>query len=225
MLLLISTLLILGGPPNTTVFYAPNGDIHVVGDSGVNDILMDSNGTPFIWVGFGQTLNGVPGPTAFVVEQEPVRLFVSLGDGDDVLFLMEPLATDRVFDLGAGDDFLDIGNVASGSTVIDAGPGDDHVHTEDCSYFALEVYLGSGADSFELAFSFLYGSLAIHAGDGDDLVRLRHSFVRGSVWAFGGSGVDAFINTRSDLLEPPKIVEFESIRPGGVSQPARPGGS
>jgi len=212
MMLALCSLLALGGPPNTTVYYAPNGDLHVVGDAGVNDLLMDADaGYKRIWVPFGQSINGVPGPTS--LQLDPVRgvLRVSLGDGDDVLFIMTNIAADRVFDLGSGDDFLDVGNVIAKTTTILAGDGDDHVHTEDCLYSSLVVDLGAGADDFEVAFSLVDDTFSVSAGTGADRVRLRRTYFYGPVFAYGGPGVDSFRDYTSVFMdEPPTTKEFET---------------
>jgi hypothetical protein len=207
----LSTLLLLGGLPNTNVFYAPNGDLHVIGDAGANDVLMDAGvGYKRVRVPFGQSLNGIPGPTEFRLDPVQGVLRISLGDGDDVFFIMSNIADRRVFDMGAGDDFIDVGNVVSTHTTILAGDGDDHVHTEDCSYDTLEVDLGAGADDFEVAFTLIYRAITVDAGTGADRVRLRRSLFFGPVFAYGGLGVDSFLDILSEFAERPTVNGFES---------------
>jgi hypothetical protein len=195
-----------------------------VGDAGANDLLMDyGSDHPRIRIGFGQTLNGVPGPTAFVVEQEPARLFISLGDGDDVLFYNSSIAVEIIFDFGRGDDFFDLGVAAFTRVAIYAGDGDDHVHIED-SYSIIELvaHLGPGADSFEVASSSVTGAFAVYAGAGADTVRLRYALFESRAFVSGGSGVDVCLVIDSDFSEKPKIYGFENrIRSRPWIRPAR----
>jgi hypothetical protein len=210
----VSALLLLAGEvPNVQVSVNSEGDLLVIGDKEDNNISIDADGSEGnrIRVGFGQTLNGVPGPTELhLARPRSGRLIVSLGDGDDTVWFFAALGRDKFFDLGAGDDFLDL-TASSAGAVIHAGPGNDHVHLEDCFvHELLDVDLGPGDDSFEFAFSFT-NALRVRADAGDDDVTLRWGGYFGPVSLLGGAGVDLYFDLGENefLGGPPKIYGFE----------------
>jgi hypothetical protein len=211
-MMLASALLLLGaGVPDVKVSVNSEGDLLVTGDAGNNSFSIDDwAGYARIRVGFGQTLNGVAGPTEIPLGRVRGRVIVSLGDGDDSLWYNAPIGGDRFFDLGEGDDFLDL-TASATRLVIHAGPGNDHVHLEDC-YFEerLEVDLGAGHDSFEFAFSFT-NALRVRADAGDDDVTLRWGVCFGPASLLGGAGMDLYFDLgENDFLRgPPKIYGFE----------------
>jgi hypothetical protein len=209
---ILSALLLLGGVPNTRVFYSPStADLYVIGDAGNNNISIDDEaGYSRVWAGNGDSINGIPGPTEFPTGRVLGRLIVSLGDGNDTVHFTTSIAEHRIFHLGPGNDFLDMGGVGSDRTEVYAGDGNDHVHAEDCSIGDLSVSLGSGTDDVEVAFSFV-DSFVAHGGAGDDEMRVRHTeFLAGPVRMAGGSGVDAFLDIESEFSEPPKLLGFEN---------------
>jgi hypothetical protein len=217
---LLSALLLIGGPANTTVFYSSStADLYVIGDAGNNSMKIDNEaGYSRVWIGGHQTLNGVLGPTEFPVGRVLGRIIVSLGDGNDAVWFTTPIAEHRIFHLGPGNDFLDMGGVGSERTEVYAGTGDDHVHAEDCFIGDLSVSLGSGADDLEAAFSFVERSFVAHGGAGDDDMRLRHTeFLSGPVRVAGGAGVDSLLDIESWFFAPPKVVGFENGSRSGAA--------
>jgi hypothetical protein len=210
--MLASALLLLGaGVPNVQISVNAEGDLLVIGDKEDNNFSIDDwAGYARIRVGFGQTLNGIPGPTEIPLDSPRGRLIVSLGDGDDSLWFNAPIGGDRFFDLGDGDDFLDLTASATRAVIL-AGLGNDYVHLEDC-YFEerLEVDLGAGDDSFEFAFSFT-NALHVRADAGGDDVTLRWSVCFGPARLLGGAGMDLYFDLgENDFLGgPPKIYGFE----------------
>jgi hypothetical protein len=196
------------GNPNVNVSVNSEGDLLVIGDAGDNNIAIDDDtGYRRIRTGFGQTLNGVPGPTELPLDPVRGRLIVSLGDGHDTARINLRFREQLIY-LGAGDDFLDIGLGGGDYVEIHAGSGDDHVHTEDSDYEEMRVSLGGGNDSFEFAFSFIE-ALLVYGGPGDDDVTLRSSSFLGPTRLLGGAGIDEYLDLgESEFALPPKIYGF-----------------
>lgn len=194
--------------PNITVTVNAEGDLVIIGDAGDNNFSIDDEGGyRRIRVGNGDSLNGIPGPTEIPIAPVRGRLLVSLGDGDDTLWLALRFR-EQVIHLGNGDDFLDIGFGGGERVDINAGAGNDHVHTEDSSYGELVVVLGLGDDDFEVAFSEA-ATLAAFGCGGADEMRLRWTFFYGPVNLLGGRGDDTYADIDSSFFfGPPKVYGF-----------------